>query len=142
MFLPGFEEAAFDAGERPASDADGSAGREKRPGLGGETGIHDSVDGLDFAIVDGVRGAADAEYVENAGGGYYEGAADIGIETYEQVPGEEGEFEIGDAIAPLPSCAIEGKKLAEAFDAEGSGGGFLVVRPDGDGEPAFAGSAA
>lgn len=136
-----FDYDAFGASERAALNEDAAADFEEGPGLDGEAGITDVLEGGDFGIVDGDGGAAGADDVDDSGGGEdTEGRG--GVEAAEDVAGEEREVEFLDAIGPAAAAAEEGKELREALFAQEVGGGEFEAGADADGVPGLGGGEA
>lgn len=129
---------AFDVLHAAVFDPHALADTEEGPGPGRESGPDDGLDGGDLGLVHRFGRIAHAYDVHDTRGGQ-NGETPVGVEAAEDIAGEQGEFDLFQAVGPAALGEIEGRELLETLAAKDRGRNPFVIGTDTHREPRIPG---
>ena len=127
--LLGLDENSFEPVKTAMVDANEVSDLDEGPGLSGQPGLDDRVDGLDFLLIGRDRNLANSDDVYQAWGGQ-NGEPAVGTETAEDIAGKKRQIKLLGAVRPGAAGAVKRQKLLIALVLEDGGGGLFAMRPD------------
>jgi len=132
-------ENALEAFKRAVVDANDVSDFDEGPGLGGQAGLDDGVDGVDFAVIDRDRNSGDANDVDQ-GRSSEDVEPVVGIEAAEDIAGKERQIGLLGTVQPAAARAGKGQEFLIALVVENGCGDLLAARFDAQGRPARVGT--